>query len=285
VPQWQIAAGGKMAFDVASVKVDKSGELGFSPNIPFTLGPTMPAVGGLMSVGNVPLRFLIGFAYKLSVGQTRFLMPGLPSWVDSERFAIEARAEGNPTKDQFRLMVQSLLAERFKLAMHHETRQLPLLAIVLSKPGRTGPQLIPHTDDAKCGSEGQPAAPPAPMELAPLPCGAIVIGGLPPTVPGRAKSGGRKLTLDYIAAFLNGTGFPGLDSERLVVNRTGLSGEYDFWIEMVPSNGVLPNGDQPDPNGPTMLEALQEQLGLKLESQTGPVDVFVVDHVEKPSPN
>ena len=277
-----------MAFDVVSVKINKSGELGGFRNIPLTLGPTMPPVGGLMSMTNVPLRSVIGFAYKLSVGQTRFLMPGLPSWVDSERFDIEARAEGNPTKDQFRLMVQSLLAERFKLSMHHETRQLPVLAIVLSKPGETGPQLIPHTDDAKCGSEGQPAAPPAPVELAPLPCGMIVMPGLPPSVPGRIKGGGRKLSLDYIAAFLTGTAYPGLDSERLVVNRTGLSGEYDFWMELIPSNGAngaLPDGVQPDPNGPTLLEALQEQLGLKLESTTGSVDVFVIDHVEHPSEN
>jgi uncharacterized protein (TIGR03435 family) len=70
-----------------------------------------------------------------------------------------------------------------------------------------------------------------------------------------------------------------------MVNRTGLNGEYDFWMEVVPPNGVLPDGTQADPNGPTVMEALQEQLGLKVESQTGPVDVFVVDHIEKPSEN
>src|ERR1700687_1837636 len=115
--------------------------------------------------------------------------------------------------------------------------------MVLSKPGKTGPQLIPHIDLAKCGSEGQSTPPPAPVELAQLPCGAILTGGLPPSVPGRIKSGGRKLTLDYIAAFLTGTTLPGfqeVDSERLVVNRTGLNEEYDFWIEFVPSDVVLP---------------------------------------------
>ena len=89
--------------------MNKSGDPRYGTNILLTLGPTMSAVGGLMSLTNMPLRNIIGFAYRLSVGQTHYLMPGLPSWVDSERFDIEARAEGNPTKDEFRLMVQSLL--------------------------------------------------------------------------------------------------------------------------------------------------------------------------------
>jgi uncharacterized protein (TIGR03435 family) len=282
VPQWQIDAGGKMAFDVASVKASKPSAEGWRTNFPLSLGPNMDAVGNLMSV-DVPPRVLIGFAYKISTGQTRFLMPGLPDWVDSEWFDIEARAAGNPTKDQFRLMMQSLLADRFKLATHHETRQVPIFAMVLSKPGKTGPQLAPHTDDAMCVADEQadPLLTPN-AGLPPFPCGSILFPGLRPSVPGRIKGGGRDLTMDYIAAFL--TGFQGLD--RPVVNRTGLSGKYDFWMELAPqSNGSLPDGVQTDSTGPTVLEALQEQLGLKLERTSGPVDVLVVDHVEEPSPN
>ena len=285
VPQWQIDAGGKMAFDVASVKPNKSDDRGINANLPLTLGPNLPAVGNLFSVTNTPLRFLIGFAYKLSVGQTRFLMPGLPSWVDEMRFDINARAAiDNPTKDQFRLMVQSLLADRFKLAMHHATRQLPTLELVLSKPGKTGPQLTHHVDDAKCGAVGRPDAPPEPGDLSPFPCGMIMIGA-PSSVPGRVRGGGRDVSMDYIAAFLNGTGYQGMSSDRLVVNGTGLDGEYDFWMELAPQFNPAQPDITPDPNGPTFLEALQDQLGLKLKSTTGPVDVLVIDHVEEPSPN
>jgi bla regulator protein BlaR1 len=290
-PQWQIAAGGKMAFDVASVKPNKSDDRGMSGNIPLTLGPNFATpIGNLFSVTNAPLRTLFGFAYKLSVGQTHFLMAGLPSWVDEARFDINARAAiDNPTKDQFRLMVQSLLAERFKLATHHTTRQLPILELVPSKPGKTGPQLTHHVDDATCGAVGRPDAPPEPGDLAAFPCGMIMIGPAPSSVPGRARGGGRNVSMDYIAAFLNGTGLQGVSSDRLIVNRTGLDGEYDFWMEFAPQfAGPAQTGQAaipPDPNGPTFLEALQDQLGLKLKSTMGPVDVLVIDHVEEPSEN
>jgi uncharacterized protein (TIGR03435 family) len=286
-PQWQIDAGGKMAFDVASVKPNKSDDRGMDANFPLSLGPPFAAVGNLFSVTNAPLRTLIGFAFKLSVGQTRFLMPGLPSWVDQARFDIHARAAiDNPTKDQFRLMVQSLLADRFKLTMHRENRQIPISELVLVKPGKTGPQLTPHPDGATCGAEGRLETLPQPGDLSTFPCGSIVIGGAPPSAPGRVMGGGRNLSMDYIAAFLTGTAYQGVSSDRLVVNRTGLDGQYDFWMEMVPQfNGPAQQANPPDPNGPTFLEALQDQLGLKLKSTTGPVDIFIIDHIEEPSPN
>jgi uncharacterized protein (TIGR03435 family) len=281
IPQWQIDAGGKMEFDVASVKLSKPGDEGYRENFALTLGPNMRPIGNLMSV-NVPLRVLIGFAFKISGGQTRLLMPGLPSWVDSEWFDIEARAAGNPTKDQFRLMMQSLLAERFKLATHRETRQVPIFAMVLAQPGKTGPQLTQHTDDSMCVDTSLDSLRTPNAGLPPFACGFIIFPGLLPSVPGRMKGGGRALSMDYIAAFLSG--FQGLD--RPVVNRTGLTGLFDFWIELVPqSNAAMPSDEEPDPGGPTVLEALHEQLGLKLEPTTGPVGVLVVDHIEEPSPN
>ncbi len=256
-------------------------------NFPLSLGPPFATVGNLFSVTNAPLRTLISFAYKLSVGQTRFLMPGLPPWVDGARFDINARAGiTNPTKDQFRLMVQSLLTDRFKLAMHTGNRQIPISELVLAKPGKTGPQLTPHAEDAKCGAEGRLDAPPEPGDLSPFPCGMIMIGGAPPSAPGRVMGGGRNVSMDYIAAFLTGTAYQGVSSDRLVVNRTGLVGPYDFWMEFVPQfNGPAQPAIPPDPNGPTFLEALQDQLGLKLKSTIGPVDIFIVDHIEEPSPN
>jgi hypothetical protein len=130
-PQWQIAAGDKMAFEVASVKLNKSGEQSYHMNVPF-LGDTNVSTGGLFSATNVPIINCIYLAYKLTGNQYQLLLPQLPRWVTTERFDIEARAEGNPTKDQMRLMMQSLLADRFKLAIHHETRHVPIYAAVLS---------------------------------------------------------------------------------------------------------------------------------------------------------
>jgi len=274
-----------MAFDVASVKASKPGDLGYRMNFPLTLGADFGSVGNRMSV-NIPLRVLIGFAYKITPGQTRVLMPGLPDWVDSKWFEVEARAAAdNPTKDQFRLMVQSLLAERFALRMHYEIRQLPIFALVLSKSGKTGPQLTRHIDDSMCvADERQDILHVSQVGLPPFPCGSILFPGLAPSVPGRIKGGGRNVDMDYIAAFL--TGFQGLGLDRPVVNRTGLSGSFDFWMELVRQSGAsLPNGAEPDPTGPTLLEALRDQLGLKVESTTSPVDVMVIDHIEEPSPN
>jgi uncharacterized protein (TIGR03435 family) len=202
--QWQIAAGGKMSFDVASVKKSTPGPEGYS-NFPLTLGSNFGSVGSLMSV-NLPLRALIGFAFKLSAGQMHFLIAGLPGWVESEWFDVEARAPiATPSKDQFCLMVQSLLADRFKLAMHHEQRPLPIYELVLAKPGKTGPQLRAHVDDAECGAEGRADAVPAPEDLKMLPCGYTIMGVS--QIPGRIKGGGRDVSLDYISAFLTGTGF------------------------------------------------------------------------------
>ncbi len=279
---WEKAAGGKMAFEVASVKRSEAGR-GYAGNFPLTLGSNFAKVGSLMSV-DMPLRPLIGFAYKLSAGQTHFFISGLPDWVDSEWFDVEARAPvSDPTKDQFRLMMQSLLASRFKLAMHEEERQIPIYAMVLTKAGRTGPQLRPHVDDAKCGGEGRADAPPAPAEFASLPCGMTLLGIS--NIPGRVRGGGRDVDLDYIAAFLTGTGFRGTAPDRPVVNETGLSGNYDFAIEFVPDASALPNGVAPDPNGPSFPEALEDQLGLKLKAEKASVGVLVVDHIEEPSPN
>ncbi len=255
-------AGGKMAFDAASVKRSTPGPEGYRSNFPLTLGSSnFSSVGNLMSV-DVPLRTLIGFAFKLSAGQTHFLISGLPDWVDSHWFDIEARAPiNNPSKDQFRLMVQSLLAERFKLSMHKEIRQLPMYALVLTKPGKTGPHLRPHVDDANCGAVGRADAPPAPAEFSPFPCGATVMGVS--GAPGQVRGGGRNVGLDYIAAFLTGTGFQGTAPDRPVVNQTGLTGNYDFWIEFAPDTNTLPGGAQPDPNGVSFPEALQDHTRLE----------------------
>lgn len=280
-PDWEAAAGAKMSFDVASVKTNKSGPppSGDKVNSNFSLGPadSFSANGGLFSATNLPLANYIGFAYKLTGNQTQSLESQLPKSINSERFDIQAHASANTTKDEMRLMMQSLLADRFKMAVHTEKRQLPIFALVLEKPGKVGPQLRPHSDDPPCSTftlaasarfaDGSPAA-----------CGVFLT--LMDTH--RAHTSARNVTMNLIAGSLP---FPGMGAfDRVVVDQTGLSGNFDFMLEYTPEGAPAANS-QADESGLTFLEALRDQLGLKLESTTGAVDVLLVDHVEEPSPN
>ena len=290
VPQWQIDAGGKIEFDVASVKQNKSDDPANS-NVALGPGNYYSPTGGLFSATNIPLYAYIIFAYKATANQTLDLHTQVPEWVLSDRFDIQARVNGSPTKDQMRLMMQALLADRFKLAIHNETRQLPVFALVLSKPGKTGLQLQIHSNDIPCSTD--PLLPP-PSGSASAPS-ATVAGGFPtlcggiqpmqPSAPGRVRMGGRNVTMGLIASTL--AVMPD-GPDRPVLDQTGLSGTFDFTLECVrqPTGASPPGVDaQADASAPTFLEALKEQLGLKLESQTGPVDILVLDYVEEPSAN
>ena len=179
-------------------------------------------------------------------------------------------------------MLQSLLEDRFKLVLHHETRQLPIYALVLSSPGKTGPQLIPHSIDAKCNdpvADG-PLSQPKPGEPMPAYCGGFFMNAQ----PGDLRETGNKITMDMLASFLNQS------ADRAVVNRTGLSGAFDFTLEFAPElgPGSQPGSATSSPDqsaAPSLFAALPEQLGLKLESTRGPVDVVVIDNIQEPSPN
>src|SRR6267142_6606299 len=142
---WQSAAGGRMTFDAASVKGNTTAPAS-ARSSSFPLGPGdvyVPNAGRFRAM-NFPLVAYIEFAYKLTEDQNQFLPPQLPKWVTADRFDIQASVQGSPTKDQMRLMMQSLLADRFKLAVHFETREVPVFALSLVKPGQFGPRLRPH---------------------------------------------------------------------------------------------------------------------------------------------
>jgi uncharacterized protein (TIGR03435 family) len=144
-PQWQIDAGGKMVFDAVSVKLSKSTEGGRG-----NLGQS----GGHVSMTVAPLLSIVAQAYKFTnLSDATNMIFGMPDWARSARFDIEAEAPGNPTLDQKRLMLQSLLADRFHLVEHREKRVLPVYAAVLAKPGRLGPQLHRHENDAECKAD------------------------------------------------------------------------------------------------------------------------------------
>ena len=300
---WEKAAGGEQSFDVASVREDKSdgrqssnfaldsGNAWFTIDKNDALAPT----GSLLSATYQTLMRYIVFAYKLSGTQElalRFdyysgLRLHVPDWVKNDRYDIEARASGPATKDQMRLMMQSLLADRFKLAVHWETREVPVFALVSDKPEKLGPQLQPHPMNDDCtatafpkGAANETAGLPA-VSLAalPIPCG--MIAHLPANAPGSHRIGGRNATLAMLASSLPmQTGLVTLP--RPVIDSTGLKGGYDFWLEWTPEDTSEVDNHE---SGGTFREALKTQLGLKLEPEKGPVQVLVIDHVEPPSPN
>jgi uncharacterized protein (TIGR03435 family) len=275
------AATERPSFEVASVKPNKTGD-----------GRMMimgQPDGGIVAT-NFPVAALIRLSYQLQ----DFQLIGAPDWIANEHFDIVAKPTvdrpaappAGPPGETTRLMVQSLLAERFKLAAHPDTRALPIYALVMARAdGKPGPGLRPSTIDCEAmrgagrgpgGGAGRgPGGPPAFGER---PACGTMMG------PGTLMSGG--VPLSQLIGPLSQA------AHRVVVDRTGLKGNFDIDLKWTPDqmpSGPPPPGAPPlpaiDPNGPSIFTALQEQLGLKLESQTGPVDVLVIDHVERPAPD
>ncbi len=271
-------------FEVASIKLNKTNN---PPSSNFPLGPGDVYVpnGGLFSARGVPLVTYLFFAYKIIGNQGQYLLPQLPEWVKTDRYDIQARAEGSPGKEQMRMMMRNLLAERFGLRMHSEMREVPVLAFVLAKAGKMGPQLWPHSDGGDCPTEAPPAKKgPVPTDARGLPVLCNGIFALPPSSPGRIKLGARSVTLQFLADSLSA----GANLGRPMIDRTEVSGRIDFLLEFAPErNGPpLPGANtSPEPSGPTLQEALREQLGIKLESAKSELAVLVLDHVERPSEN
>jgi bla regulator protein BlaR1 len=252
------------AFDVASIKSNKAGD-----------GQMMMQIqpGGRMNLSNVTLRLMIRNASRIQ----EFQIVGGPDWLALDRFDITAKAEGNPSADQMRLMFQKLLEERFKLKTHHETRELPVYSLVMARSdGTKGAQLRPSQVD--CSAFRGSGPPPGPGQ-APPQCG-FRIG------PGTINAQG--VTMAALVSTLS------MRLNRVVLDRTGLSGNFDIDLTWTPDQNQMPQGAPPpgapdlppiDPNGPSIFTAVQEQLGLKLESTKGPVEVLVIDHVERPTEN
>ncbi len=303
---WEKAAGGGQQFDVASVREDRtSGEShsNFSldnGNAWFTVSrkDVLAPNGTLFSSKRLPLLRYITFAYKLSGTEELALRmdywAGLelhvPDWVRNERYDIEARTAQPATKDQMRLMVQSLLAERFKLKVHWETREVPVYGLVLATPGIPGPLLKRHAASDDCTTTALPESAdnnagggPAITLDAPLPIPCGMMARLPAGTRGAHRFGGRDVTMAMLAVSMPfQTGLATLD--RPLLDKTGLAGGFDFSIEWTPPEDMGQPGDVGSFGAP-FREALKRQLGLKLEPQKGPVDVLVIDHVEQPSAN
>jgi uncharacterized protein (TIGR03435 family) len=259
------------AFEVASVKPSVPGTWA-PPNFPLDSRNAKTPGGRLRA--DFPLSAYTSFAYKLSSPESRAALDHLPAWIGTDRFTIDARADGNPTKDQMRLMMQSLLADRFKLAVHFETREIPVFDLILVKPGKNGPKLIPHSAGPPCPDSYRGQTIGGVSDVFPLNCETAAITT---RNYGVTLLGSRNSTMQHLADAISGNE----DVNRPVVDKTGLDGRFDFTIEYMPSENAL----APDSHGAPFLTALREQLGLKLVSSKGPIRTLVMDHVERPSAN
>lgn len=275
----------KPEFDVASVKENKSNSEPTS-NFPLDRSETYSPNGGSFSATGQPLIAYLIFAYKVNVSETYGgLIRRLPEWAVTDRFDIQAKTGNqNPTKDQMRLMMQSLLEERFQLAVHRENRQVPVFALTLIKLGKTGPQLKRHIATSSCLATLSDQSTSAPV--------ASIIGLWPaecgdgkeiraPGAPRHVRSGGRDMSMDAIASWLSGTG----DLDFPIVNQSGLAGTFDFIIEFEPEHPENVTTSNAPVEGPSFLDAMKDQLGLQLKKQMGTASFFIVDHVEYPSAN
>lgn len=263
------------SFEVVSIKPNRSGETGRRWDM---------LRSSRVALTNVTTNDLIAMAYNLYDYQ----IWGGPSWVNSEKLNVDAREEDSVAQDlqklprderleKIRLMIQSLLADRFNLSVSHKTKDLPVYVLVIAKNG-------PKIQKSKPGDT--------------YPNGIRIKG------PNGSTYGAPILRVE--SSRVTGQGVPTESLARLisqqlrrtVVDKTGLRGDYDFTLQWTSdqseaamlkaadeakpgSNSALP----PEPAGPSIFTAIQEQLGLKLESTRGPVEIIVIDHIERPSEN
>ncbi|MBZ5576437.1 MAG: TIGR03435 family protein [Acidobacteriia bacterium] len=263
---WAQSVGSPLTFEVASIKPSSAD----AHNVMIQMQP-----GGGVRMTNVTLRILLAQAYDVR----DFQISGGPGWMASDRFDITAKTDRSTGADapppdprqiseaqmktfqeQLRERLRGLLAERFRLTAHRETKDAPVYALLVAKNGS-------KLQEAK---EGSPTS------------GRMMMG--------RAQITGDGVKLQLLAQVLSN------QLGRPVLDKTELTGNYDFKLTWTPDPGQgggpfgpPPPGVEPppppDPNGPSLFTAVQEQLGLRLESQKGPVDMIVVDRAEKPSEN
>ena len=263
---FQQPAGTKPSFEVATIKPSTSGD----NRIAILVQP-----GGRFVATNATLKMLMGTAWRVR----DFQILGGPNWAGTDRWNIEAKAEAgsippptgppDPTViPPLMLMLQSLIEDRFQLKIHRETKELPAYELVVA---RGGPKIKPSEDQSP-PSLGQP-----PQRGGPMPRGNMRMGR------GDLEANGVPVS-NFILGLSQQLG-------RTIIDKTGLKGLYDFKLQWTPEfagGPVVPGGPEPPPppaDGPSIFTAIQEQLGLRLESTKGPVDVLVIDSVQKPSEN
>jgi uncharacterized protein (TIGR03435 family) len=266
-------------FEVASIKPLPADARASFPGL--LLQPS-----GLATAPGISARQLILVAYGLQEVQ----LVGGPAWLTTDRYAIEARTPAGTTRADVRLMLRALLSERFQFAGYIERRQLPSFVLTMAnRDGRLGPRL------RRSGPECAPIAPPPGVPLPPPPPPGSDNGFTPvlPQEPLGPTCGfvqfpgwlsGRKITMTHFVQSLTQI------TRRPVIDDTQLAGDFDLDVTFMPDEPVRLNGAAPPPSlamtdRPSLLTALQEDLGLKLESQRREVEVLVIDRIERPTRN
>ena len=268
-----------LAFDAISIKpTGSSPQMGPGGGMMMRIMMRTPPDG--YSASNINPRMLISTAYDIKEDQ----IIGGPSWITASSYDVEAKVLADPatshplTKDQRNQMLRSLLADRFQLTTHTETKEGAIYQLTLAKGGSKLKESKP-TD---------PSAPPAK-----IPPGAVLRGG--PDAGGAPRGGmirmggpgnltGQGITAARLADLLS------RQLRKPIVDKTGLTGNYDIALNWTPDTPMMspgPEGSAPpaDASGPSIFTALEEQLGLKLDSTKGPITTLVIDHIEKPSEN
>jgi uncharacterized protein (TIGR03435 family) len=270
-------AAGALRFEVASVKPAAPQPAGFGTLMTPSGGPGTADPGQLRWT-NVTLGFVLRSAYGLKDYEVV-----APKWMDSERYDIVAKVPQGATKKDLMVMLQSLLIERFQLTTHHEQKELPVFALVVSKNGPKMKEIASQPDSSLPSgvSRGSPSSQFPPDGFPKLPAGMTEGFAARGTAEGSLRMTYKSQTTgdlgENLLSFV----------PRPVVDATGLKAKYDFTLEFTPEN-VRPAGalrpetaDVPDDQRVTVFEALQSQLGLKLEPSKAPVNILVIDHVEK----
>lgn len=237
-----------LRFDVASLKPNTGSEQGYL---------IRPAPGGERYVAtNCPIKYMLQVAYRVKAEQ----IVGGPGWLETDRFDMDARAEKPSSVEELHVMLINMLAERLQLKSHHEKRDMPMYALAVDKGG---PKLTPHqatnANDVWIDFSESSFL--------------------------HMKLKATYSPMDYFAFRISQF------MDRPVVDLTNLRGDYDFTLEFTrelppgfPNGGKI-NGEEPDTSGPTIFAAVKQQMGLELKAQKGPVEVIVIDHIEKPSAN
>jgi uncharacterized protein (TIGR03435 family) len=258
------------AFEVASIKPNRSQDVLYSSAF---------QPGGRFIATNIPVRELIRLAYTLQSHQ----LEGGPDWIGSERFDVIAQGTGDQAR--LRMSLRTLLQERFQLAAHQEHRLLAIYALRLARDDRRlGPRLRVSSVDCTAvmvaaHARGERVGLPRPGERQ----ACDLFTGLPPRMAADGVSMAQLAT--SLSRFVG----------RTVSDRTELPGIFDFDLEWTPELPQRPagapdvpvrfNGVEVDPTGPSLFTALREQLGLELEAERGPVEVLVIDSIERPTPD
>src|SRR5262245_40529750 len=241
-------AGSAVEFEVAAVRPNDSGPGSSSSRMR----------NGSYESTNEPLFELVRSAFQVR----EYQIIG-PDWLKFDRYDVRAKAPDGTAQDQIPLMLQSLLAERFKMKFHRETRELPILALLVA---RGGPKLTPATDSDTVGPNRNVAPAPAPSTSATAGAGGA---------PSGSGSGSRLSTMHSVGTLTSFAGNLSRQVDRPVIDITGLTGKYDMRLAFKPASAP------PEDPGPTIFTALTEQLGLRLEARKGPVEVIVIDSIEK----